>query len=103
MLKNLRSWWQDTLLRGVLKNSSYLFSSNSLAAGLSMINSIFATRLLGVDGLGLAVPSRLLPRTLTACFPSMSEVVVNSRQALASARMTPKRPPPGQVTRRKQP
>ena len=53
MLKLLRSWWEDQLLRGVLKNSSYLFSSNTVAAGLSFLQGILATRLLGVDGYGL--------------------------------------------------
>jgi O-antigen/teichoic acid export membrane protein len=53
ILKWLQAWWHDALLRGVLKNSSYLFSSNSVAAGLSFLQGIFATRLLGVDGYGL--------------------------------------------------
>jgi O-antigen/teichoic acid export membrane protein len=53
MLDMLRSWWHDRLLRGVIKNSSYLFSSNGLSAGLSFIQGILATRLLGVDGYGL--------------------------------------------------
>lgn len=53
MDKRLQSWWQDGLLRGVLKNSSYLFSSNTIAAGLSFLQGIFATRLLGIDGYGL--------------------------------------------------
>ena len=53
MYKRLQSWWQDGLLRGVLKNSSYLFSSNTVAAGLSFLQGIFATRLLGIDGYGL--------------------------------------------------
>jgi O-antigen/teichoic acid export membrane protein len=53
MFDMLRSWWHDQLLRGVLKNSSYLFSSNSLTAVLSFIQGILATRLLGVEGYGL--------------------------------------------------
>jgi O-antigen/teichoic acid export membrane protein len=53
MLKTLRAWWHDKLLRGVLKNSGFLFSSNTISAALAMLNSIFATRLLGVEGLGL--------------------------------------------------
>lgn len=53
MFKTLRAWWHDKLLRGVLKNSSFLFSSNTISAALGMVNSIFATRLLGVEGLGL--------------------------------------------------
>lgn len=53
MWNTLRSWWQDRLLRGVIKNSSYLFSSNTLAATLSFFQGILATRLLGIDGYGL--------------------------------------------------
>jgi O-antigen/teichoic acid export membrane protein len=53
MFQTLRSWWQDKLLRGVVKNSSYLFSSNTVAAALSFFQGILATRLLGVDGYGL--------------------------------------------------
>lgn len=53
MFKVPRSWWQDRLLHRVIKNSSYLFSSNSIAAGLSFIQGILATRLLGIDGYGL--------------------------------------------------
>lgn len=53
MFKTLQSWWQDGLLRSVLKNSGYLFSSNSVAAGLSFLQGILATRLLGIDGYGL--------------------------------------------------
>ena len=96
MLKNLRSWWQDTLLRGVLKNSSYLFSSNSLAAGLSMINSIFATRLLGVDGLGLVTTIQTFTSNVNRLLSfRMSEVVVKFLgQALASSPEDPEAPPP---------
>ncbi len=53
MLSILRSWQQDRLLRGVFKNSGYLFSSNTIAAGLGMLQGIFAARLIGVDGYGL--------------------------------------------------
>jgi hypothetical protein len=104
MLKNLRSWWQDTLLRGVLKNSSYLFSSNTLAAGLSMINSIFATRLLGVDGLGLVTTIQTFTSNVNRLLSfRMSEVVVKFLgQALASSPDDAEAPrlPGEQVTRR---
>ncbi len=53
MLQRLQSWRQDHLLRGVVKNSSYLFSSNALSAALSFMQGIFAVRLLGADGYGL--------------------------------------------------
>ena len=82
----LRSWWQDKLLRGVLKNSSYLFSSNSLAAILGMVNSIFATRLLGVEGLGLVATIQTFTSNINRLLSfRMSEVVVKYLgQALAS-------------------
>ncbi len=44
---------KDPLLRRVLRNSGYLFSSNTLSLGLSMIQSIFAARLLGLTAFGL--------------------------------------------------
>lgn len=53
MIKTLRAMWQDTLLRGIVKNSSYLFSSNSIAIVLSMLQGIFAARLLGITNFGI--------------------------------------------------
>jgi len=53
MLQRFHSWRQDHLLRGVVKSSSYLFSSNALSAALSFLQGIFAVRLLGADGYGL--------------------------------------------------
>src|SRR4030042_6936358 len=77
MLKTLRSWWQDKLLRGVLKNAGYLFSSNTLSAALSMLNSIFATRLLGVGGLGLVAIVQTCASNINRLLSfRMSEVVV---------------------------
>jgi O-antigen/teichoic acid export membrane protein len=52
-LHNLRSLWEDRLLRGIIKNSGYLFSSNSAAAVLSFLQGILAIRLLGDAGYGL--------------------------------------------------
>jgi len=85
MLTTLRTWWQDKLLRGVLKNTSYLFSSNTLSAALSMVSSIFATRLLGLNGFGLVATIQTFASN-TNRFLSfrMSEVVVKYLgQALA--------------------
>jgi O-antigen/teichoic acid export membrane protein len=48
----LASWRSDPLLRRVVKNSSYLSSSNTVAAGLSFVQGILVARLLGVNGLG---------------------------------------------------
>ena len=53
MIKTLRAMWQDTLLRSIVKNSSYLFSSNSVAIVLSMLQGIFAARLLGATNFGI--------------------------------------------------
>jgi len=85
MLTTLRSWWQDKLLRGVLKNTSFLFSSNTLSAALSMLNSILATRLLGVDGLGLVATIQTFVSNINRLLSfRMSEVVVKYLgQALA--------------------
>ena len=86
MLKTIRAWWQDKLLRGVLKNTSYLFSSNTLSAVLSMVNSIFVTRLLGVDGLGLVTTVQTFASNINRFLSfRMSEVVVKYLgQALAN-------------------
>ncbi len=48
----LASWRSDPLLRRVVKHSSYLSSSHTIAAGLSFFQGILVARLLGVDGLG---------------------------------------------------
>ena len=86
MLNTIRSWWQDKLLRGVLKNTSYLFSSNTLSAALSMVNSIFVTRLLGIDGLGLVTTVQIFASNINRFLSfRMSEVVVKYLgQALAN-------------------
>jgi O-antigen/teichoic acid export membrane protein len=86
MLNTIRSWWQDKLLRGVVKNTSYLFSSNTLSAALSMVNSIFVTRLIGVDGLGLVATVLTFTSNINRLLSfRMSEVVVKYLgQALAA-------------------
>lgn len=53
---------QDNLLRGVIKNSSYLFSSNAISIVLSMLQGIFAARLLDVQGYGI-VAAVVIPFT----------------------------------------
>jgi len=53
-LQNLAAHWKDNvLLRRILRNSGYLFSSNTVTMGLSMVQSILAARLLGVAGFGV--------------------------------------------------
>ncbi len=77
MLNTLRTWWQDKLLRGVLKNTSYLFSSNTISAGLGMVNSILVTRLLGINGLGLVAIVQTFTSNINRLLSfRMSEVVV---------------------------
>jgi O-antigen/teichoic acid export membrane protein len=86
MFETLRSWSQDRLLRGVVKSSGYLFSSNTISAALSLLQGIFATRLLGVDGYGLASGTIIVFASNTNRLLSfrMSEVVVKYLgQALA--------------------
>jgi O-antigen/teichoic acid export membrane protein len=90
----------------VLKNSSYLFSSNALSAALSMINSIFATRLLGVEGLGLVTTVQTFVSNVNRLLSfRMSEVVVkNLGQVMAASQeegaqgILPEESPPGLKT-----
>ena len=49
----LTIWKEDSLLRRVVKNSSYLFSSTTIGMGLSIVQSVLAARLLGVATFGL--------------------------------------------------
>lgn len=49
----LERWRADPLLGRVVRNSSYLFSSNVVSAALAFGQGILATRLIGVDGFGL--------------------------------------------------
>jgi O-antigen/teichoic acid export membrane protein len=51
--RTLRSWGQDRLLWGIIKNSGYLFSSNSAAVVLTALQGILAARLLGIEGYGV--------------------------------------------------
>jgi O-antigen/teichoic acid export membrane protein len=77
-MRSLRAWRQDKLLRTVLENSGYLFSSNSATLVLSMAQSIFAARLLGPEQFGLlsatVIPFVSTVNRLTSF--RMSELVV---------------------------
>lgn len=44
---------EDVLLKRVLRNSSYLFSSNTVSAALGLVQGIFVVRLLGDTGFAL--------------------------------------------------
>jgi O-antigen/teichoic acid export membrane protein len=54
------SWRADNILRRVVRNSGYLFSSTTISAVLSFAQGIFAVRLLGINGYGLAVGTIML-------------------------------------------
>ncbi|NOY99115.1 MAG: lipopolysaccharide biosynthesis protein [Chloroflexi bacterium] len=49
----LAIWREDSLLRRVVRNSGYLFSSSTLGMALAIVQSVFAARLLGVAVFGL--------------------------------------------------
>ncbi len=47
------AWRQDSLLRRVVRNSGYLFSSTTVSAALGFFQGILTVRLLGIEGYGL--------------------------------------------------
>ena len=51
--KILSLWKDDVLLRRVIRNTGYLFSSQMIGLVLAMVQSILATRLLGVNLFGI--------------------------------------------------
>lgn len=51
--KLISIWREDILLRRVVKNSSYLFSSSTLSIGFNIVASVFSTRALNVFGFGI--------------------------------------------------
>ncbi|HSB00731.1 MAG TPA: oligosaccharide flippase family protein [Anaerolineales bacterium] len=68
---------EDALLRRVVRNSSYLFSSNTISAALGLVQGIFVTRLLGSAGFGLlAIVMDFASNTNRLLSFRMSEVVV---------------------------
>ena len=48
-------WEEDSLLRRLVRNSSYLFGSNVFASGLGFLQGIVIIRLIGVANLGMVV------------------------------------------------
>jgi O-antigen/teichoic acid export membrane protein len=70
-------WKEDHLLRRVVKNSSYLFSSNALSSVLSFLQTIIAVRLIGVAGWGLVATIQTFASNINRLLSfRMSEVVV---------------------------
>jgi len=80
-MKFLTDFWQalrhDNILKRVLRNSSYLLSSNSISLGLNMVQSIFAARLLGVTELGVLAAITGFASTINRLFSfRMGDLVV---------------------------
>jgi len=61
-------WRSDRLLGKILKNTGYLFSCNTLAMLLGMVQSIFAARLLGVEGFGVIGTVTVFASTINRLF-----------------------------------
>ena len=76
--QRLARWREDPLLKRVVRNSSYLFSSSAISAVLSVIQSIIVLRLLDPAEYGLATGIIMLFATSVNQLLSfrMSEVVV---------------------------
>ena len=67
----------DHVIRRVLRNSSYLFSSNMIAAVLGFVQNIFVIRLLGIEKFGLLTAVMLFASNVNRLLSfRMSEVVV---------------------------
>ena len=70
-------WKEDHLLRRVVKNSSYLFSSNVISAILSFIQTVIAVRLIGVASWGLVSAIQTFASNINRFLSfRMSEVVL---------------------------
>ena len=69
--------FENELIRRIIKNSGYLFSTNGISAALSMLQGILAARLLGAAGFGILGTITLFTSTINnlASF-RMSELVV---------------------------
>ncbi|MFZ5920600.1 MAG: lipopolysaccharide biosynthesis protein [Chloroflexota bacterium] len=80
------SWLRDPLLTRVLRNSSYLFGSHSLSAGLSLVQGILAVRLLGIADWGLVTVITTFAVNVNRLLTfRMSEVVVKHMGAALTA------------------
>ena len=68
---------EDHLFQRVINSSLHLFSSNTISLGLSVLQGILATRLLGPDGYGLIGIVMGYASTVNSLFSfRMSEIVV---------------------------
>jgi O-antigen/teichoic acid export membrane protein len=72
-----QTWRQDALMGRIIRNTGYLFSSNTIAMGLGIVQSIFAARLLGVAGFGVLGTVTVFASTINRLFSfRMGELVV---------------------------
>ncbi|MCD4671111.1 MAG: oligosaccharide flippase family protein [Anaerolineaceae bacterium] len=78
LLKKWQKIWQeDRLLQGVVRNTGYLFSSNTITMVLSMVQSVLAARLLGVAALGVLGTITVFASTVNRLFSfRMGDLVV---------------------------
>jgi len=75
--QRLAKWRDDPLLKRVVRNSSYLFSSSAVSAVLNVAQGVFVTRLLGDSGYGLVAILMDFPSSVNRLLSfRMSEVVV---------------------------
>lgn len=73
----LSKFKNDPLFAKVMRSSGSLFSNNTISMGLSVVQSIMATRLLGPAGYGLIGLVMAFPATINSIFSfRMNEVIV---------------------------
>lgn len=73
----LHAWRQDRILGGLLRNTGYLFSANTFSLVLSMVQSILAARLLGVEQFGMVGAVTVFTSTINRLFSfRMGELTV---------------------------
>ncbi len=75
--KTFQAWRQDRLLGMVIRNSGHLFSGNTIGTALSLVQSIFAAKLLGVENVGVMGVVTVFASTVNRLFSfRMGELVV---------------------------
>ena len=75
--KYWHAWRQDRLLSAVIRNSGHLFSGNTIGTALSLVQSIFAAKLLGVVNVGVLGVVTVFASTVNRLFSfRMGELVV---------------------------
>ena len=68
---------EDPLLQRVVRNTGYLFGSNTVTMGLSMLQSILAARLLGIFDFGVLGTITVFATTLNRLFSfRMGEIII---------------------------